>query len=55
MIETLYWLRMGGLKSRRASSEAAGWITELESRDTGLWARVRWSDAGLAAVRGADE
>ena len=34
------------------SSEAAGWITELESRDTGLWARVRWSDAGLAAVQG---
>ena len=34
------------------SSEAAGWITELESRDTGLWARVRWSDAGLSAVRG---
>ena len=34
------------------SSEAAGWITELESRDTGLWARVRWSDAGLSAVQG---
>jgi len=34
------------------SSEAAGWITELESRDTGLWARVRWSDAGIAAVQG---
>ncbi len=34
------------------SSEAAGWISDLESRDTGLWARVRWSDAGLAAVRG---
>jgi len=34
------------------SSEAAGWITELESRETGLWARVRWSDAGLSAVQG---
>ena len=34
------------------SSEAAGWISDLESRDTGLWARVRWSDAGLSAVRG---
>ena len=33
------------------SSEAAGWISDLESRDTGLWARVRWSDAGLSAVR----
>jgi len=34
------------------SSEAAGWITELEARVTGLWARVRWSDSGLAAVQG---
>ena len=34
------------------SSEAAGWISDLETRDTGLWARVRWSDAGLAAVQG---
>ena len=34
------------------SSEAANWISDLESRDTGLWARVRWSDAGLSAVRG---
>ena len=34
------------------SSEAAGWITGLEARDTGLWARVRWSDSGLAAVKG---
>ncbi|OQA30263.1 MAG: Mu-like prophage I protein [Betaproteobacteria bacterium ADurb.Bin341] len=34
------------------SSEAAGWISDLEARDTGLWARVRWSDAGLSAVQG---
>ena len=34
------------------SSEAAGWITELESRDTGLWVRVRWSDAGLGEDQG---
>ena len=35
------------------SSEAAGWISDLESRDTGLWARVRWSsDADLASVQG---
>jgi hypothetical protein len=33
-------------------SEAAGWISELEARDDGLWARVRWSDAGLSAVTG---
>ena len=37
------------------SSEAAGWITGLdglESRPDGLWAKVRWSDAGLSAVKG---
>ena len=33
-------------------SEAAGWITGLEARDDGLWARVRWTDSGLAAVTG---
>jgi phage I-like protein len=33
-------------------SEAAGWITELEGRADGLWARIRWSDSGEAAVKG---
>ncbi len=33
-------------------SEAAGWITDLEARADGLWARVRWTDSGLAAVTG---
>jgi len=33
-------------------SEAAGWISGLAARPDGLWARVRWSDAGDAAVRG---
>jgi phage I-like protein len=28
-------------------SEAAGWLTEHEARDDGLWGRVRWTDAGL--------
>ena len=28
------------------SSEAADWITELESRDTGLWARVQGKPNG---------
>lgn len=32
------------------SSEAAGWITSLENRNDGLWAQVRWSAAGDAAV-----
>lgn len=31
---------------------AAGWISDLESRDTGLWARVRWSDIGRKSIEG---
>ncbi len=34
------------------SSEAMGWITALEARDDGLWAQVRWTDSGRAAVEG---
>ena len=33
-------------------SEAAGWLLDLEARDTGLWANIRWSDTGQAAVTG---
>ena len=38
-------------------SEAAGWIEAVRSETapvqrTGLWARIRWSDSGEAAVRG---
>lgn len=33
-------------------TEAAGWITELQARADGLWGRVRWTDAGAAAVQG---
>ena len=36
----------------RARSEAAGWIVNVESRDTGLWANIRWSDVGEEAVKG---
>jgi hypothetical protein len=35
-----------------SKSEAAGWITGLEARNNGLWAQIRWSDTGEAAVRG---
>lgn len=31
-------------------SEAAGWITALESRDSGLWGRIRWTDIGEESV-----
>ena len=33
-------------------SEAAGWLTKLECRDTGLWGQIRWSDLGKVAVEG---
>ena len=33
------------------SSQAAGWITHLENRSDGLWARIRWTDVGEQAVR----
>jgi phage I-like protein len=36
----------------QARSEAAGWIVDLASRDTGLWANIRWSDVGEEAVKG---
>jgi hypothetical protein len=33
-------------------SEAAGWIENLQRRDDGLWAQVRWTDVGEKAVNG---
>jgi phage I-like protein len=33
-------------------SEAAGWITDIANRDGTLWAEIRWSDRGGAAVTG---
>jgi len=36
----------------KLKSEAAGWISELENRDTGLWAKIRWSDVGEECVKG---
>jgi hypothetical protein len=33
-------------------SEAAGWISALEARPTGLWAQIRWSDEGAKSVTG---
>ena len=32
------------------SSEAAGWIIDLEQRTGGLWGRIRWSDLGRQAI-----
>jgi hypothetical protein len=36
----------------KLKSEAAGWITELQNRDDGLWAKIRWSDLGQESVKG---
>jgi phage I-like protein len=35
-------------------SEAAGWIAELKSDNEGLWAKVRWTAKGEAAVTGGE-
>lgn len=34
------------------SSEASGWVMGLQVRDSGLFAKIRWSDTGEAAVKG---
>jgi len=31
-------------------SPARGWIVEMEARDTGIWGRVEWNDAGRELV-----
>jgi len=36
----------------KLKSEAAGWISELQNRDDGLWAKIRWSDVGEECVKG---
>lgn len=33
-------------------SEAAGWAVDMAKRADGLWAKVRWSDVGTAAIKG---
>lgn len=38
--------------TRPDDTESAGWINEIEARSNGLWAHVRWTDAGEAALRG---
>lgn len=33
------------------TAPAAGWITELQARDDGLWGRVEWTEAASAKLR----
>jgi phage I-like protein len=33
------------------STEALGWIQDLQVRDNGLWGKPRWTDVGLTAVQ----
>ena len=35
-------------------SAAAGWIMALQNRTDGLWAQIRWTTSGEAAVRGGE-
>lgn len=37
-----------------AGAPAAGWITDLESREGALWGRVEWTDEGARRVRGRE-
>ena len=36
----------------KLKSEAAGWVVDLENRDSGLWGKIRWSDLGEDCVKG---
>ena len=36
----------------KLKSEAAGWVTDLQNREDGLWAKIRWSDVGEECVKG---
>lgn len=38
----------------KAPSTAAGWLEELQNRADGLWAKVRWTTDGKAAVKGGN-
>jgi hypothetical protein len=31
---------------------AAGWIVELDQRDSGIWAKIKWSDIGRQSIEG---
>lgn len=33
------------------SSEAMGWVDDVQTNTDGLWGKVRWTDAGAAAVK----
>jgi len=34
------------------TTDAWGWVTEMQNRDDGLYVRIRWTDLGEPAVRG---
>ena len=34
----------------KGNGSAAGWITELQARDNGIWGKVEWTEAGRKAV-----
>ena len=36
----------------KLKSEAAGWVIDLENRNSGLWGKIRWSDLGEDCVKG---
>ena len=42
------------LAAKGQEAPAQGWIVELQSRDTGLWARVEWTKAGREKIGGRE-
>lgn len=43
----------GSLDTAKPST-AAGWLTDIEERPDGLWARIRWSDCGQKSLEGGE-
>lgn len=41
-------------KSQSGSTEAMGWITNLQGREDGLWANIKWTGTGEKAVNGGE-
>ena len=41
-----------GADTKGGSSEAAGWITQMEVREGAIWGRVEWTELGRAKIEG---
>lgn len=39
-------------ESNTGSTEAIGWVTNLDKRDSGMWGKISWTDVGQQAIDG---